>query len=70
MVTVPAVTPVTMPVAPTVAIAVLLLLHVPPVESVPNADVSPRQTLELPVIVDGNGLTTTGCAVKHPVGNV
>ena len=62
--------PVTTPLVASTVASVLLLLHVPPVESVPNADVSPRQTLELPVIVDGNGLTTTGCAVKHPVGNV
>ena len=50
-VTVPAVTPVTTPVPePIVAMAVLLLLHVPPVEGSPRVMVAPAHTVEGPVI--------------------
>ena len=51
MVTVPAVIPETTPVViPTVAIEVLLLLHVPPVVASASVLVEPRHTLIVPVI--------------------
>ena len=58
MVGVPADAPVTTPVAAlTVASAVLLLLHVPPVTVLPKAVVRPTHTLFTPVIAAGIGLT-------------
>jgi hypothetical protein len=57
---VPAVRPDTIPVpAPTVATAVLLLLHAPPVLVVLSVVVWPTQALVLPVIAAGSGLTVT-----------
>jgi len=54
MVTVPEATPVTMPVAgPTVAVAVLLLAHVPPVVASASVVVDPAQTVAVPVIAAG-----------------
>jgi hypothetical protein len=59
MITLPPDTPVTIPVAPTVAIEVLLLLHTPP--GVPSVNVvdAPTHTLDAPEIVPatGNGFT-------------
>ena len=50
-------TPVTSPVdKPTVAIAVLPLVHVPPPASLKDA-VNPAQTTAVPVMDDGNGFT-------------
>jgi hypothetical protein len=56
---VPAVTPVTMPLVLTDALAALLLLHVPPVAVLPRAVVKPMQVVGIPVMVPalGNGLT-------------
>ena len=56
---VPAATPDTMPVEPTVAIDVLPLLHVPPVVVLFRVAVAPWQVLIVPVIADavGSGLT-------------
>jgi hypothetical protein len=54
MVTAPAVTPVTMPVVLTVALAVLLLLHTPPVLASVRVMLAPGQTDVAPTI----GLTT------------
>ena len=60
MVAVPADMPDTAPEGePTVAIAVLLLLHVPPVVASPSVVVAPAQTLVVPVIAAGAGLTVT-----------
>jgi len=58
---VPAATPDTIPVEPTVATDVLLLLHVPPVAVSARVIVDPTQTLDDPVIAGtvGNGLTVT-----------
>jgi hypothetical protein len=57
--TVPAATPVTTPFeVPTVAIEVLLLVHVPPPASV-KLVVEPVQAEVVPVIEPGNGLTVT-----------
>ena len=56
-------TPVTMPVEPTAAIAVLLLLHPPPVVPSVNVIVDPAQTLALPVIAPGSGFTVIALTV-------
>ena len=51
MVTTPALIPVTIPVVrPTVAIAVLLLLHVPPVAALVSVRLLPTHTLGVPVM--------------------
>ncbi len=58
MLAVPAVIPDTTPVpAPTVATAVLLLLHAPPVLVVLSVVVCPTQALVLPVMAAGSGFT-------------
>ena len=58
MLTEPEATPVTMPdVEATVAIAVLLLLHVPPVVPSLSATVDPTHTLVVPAIADGGVFT-------------
>jgi hypothetical protein len=59
MVAVPAVTPVTSPVASIVATVTLLLLHEPPVPELVSRVVIVSQTVSVPEIVpaDGNGLT-------------
>jgi len=54
MVAVPAAAPVTFPEVFTVAIAVLLLLHVPPVVALLNDVVAPGHTTVVPVIVVGS----------------
>ena len=61
IVTIPADTPLTMPVEPTVATNVLPLLHTPPLVASLNVVVEPAHTLMVPVIADtvGNGLTVT-----------
>ena len=61
MVAVPAATPVTVPVLPTVATVVAVLLQAPPVVASLNPVVAPAQTIAVPVIVpaDGSGLTVT-----------
>jgi hypothetical protein len=56
---VPLETPVTIPVELTVAIAVLLLLHVPPVVASVSVDVPPTATVVVPEIAAGTGLTVT-----------
>ena len=63
--------PITTPVAdPTVAIAVLLLLQVPPVEPSLNVVVKPEHTCKVPVIATGNGLTFTVTVSIQPVPKV
>ena len=69
MVAVPAVTPITDPVLPTVAIVVAVLLHAPPVAASDKPVVEPTHTVAVPVMVpaDGNGLTvTTSVAIAAP----
>ncbi len=58
---VPAATPETMPVEPTVATAILLLVHVPPPVVLASAVLAPTHTVAVPVIADteGNELTVT-----------
>jgi hypothetical protein len=66
--TVPAETPVTIPVLPTVAIAALDDDQVPPVVVLLKVMVLPAHTKDAPVIVpaDDNGLTVTFATRKHP----
>ena len=60
MFTVPAVTPVNMPVdAPIVAIAVAPLVHVPPLVALLNVTVWPTHTSAVPVIDPGAAFTVT-----------
>ena len=59
IVAVPGAMPVTMPDDdPTVAMLLLLVLHVPPPASV-SVVVAPWQTVAVPVIAEGRGLTVT-----------
>jgi hypothetical protein len=62
----PAATPVTTPVVLTVAIAVLLDDHVPPVVELANVVDNPAQTFDAPVMAEttGNGSTVTTVAVE------
>ena len=67
MVDVPAVTPVTIPlVEPTVALA-FELLQVPPLVASARVVVRPAQTLVVPVIAAGNGLTSILVVDIQPV---
>ena len=67
----PPATPVTIPlVEPTVAIIVLLLVHVPPVGEEPNVIVAPGHTVPGPVIEPGSAFTVIGVTTKQPVGIV
>ena len=64
MIATPPASPNTIPVEePTVAIAVLLLLHVPPGVASANVIDCPWQTPDEPVIEEGSGLTETGNVV-------
>ena len=55
--------------APTVPIAVLLLLHEPPVLASVSDIADATHTLVVPVIAAGKGLTVTVKFVKQPVGS-
>jgi hypothetical protein len=67
MVTVPGLTPPTMPVtAPTVAIVTSVLLQIPPVEELASGVVAPTHTVPAPVIAEGKGLTDMVLVVKQP----
>lgn len=71
MVAVPGEIPVTMPVVkPTVAIVVLLLVHVPPPGASDNAVVNPVHTVLMPAMGDGVGLTVTVIEEEQPVDNL
>ena len=70
MVEVPPATPVAMPVEdPMVAIAVLVLLHVPPALLLSTVG-SPTQTDAVPPIAAGIAFTLTVLVAKQPVGSV
>ena len=70
MIVVPAAMPCTVPVVmPIVAMPVLPLLQVPPGVGSPSVVVAPEQTLALPVIDSGSGLTVKVVVVPHPVGS-
>ena len=62
--------PETMPVDPTVAVPVALLLHVPPTVKSPSVIVAPVQTKVLPVMPAGVTFTVTGSAIRQPVGSM
>jgi len=71
MVTLPAPTPVTTPVASTVAIEALLLLHVPPLAVSTKVITLPAQTVVveavmLPASVDGYMVSTCVAITEHP----
>lgn len=72
IVSTPAVTPVTIPEASTVATRVLVLLHTPPVTEPVTVMVLPAHTAVGPDIVPavGNGFTVITVVLIHPVGNV
>ena len=71
IVTVPADTPFTTPVEePMVARAVLLLLHMLVPDASASVVVFPTQTLVVPVIAKGSGLTVTFTEVVQPVARV
>jgi hypothetical protein len=70
MVAVPADTPVTTPRLVTVATAVLLLAHVPPVVASERVVVLPVQIVVVPVIALGVGLTVKKVVALHPVDKV
>lgn len=71
IVTEPAEIPETIPeVDPIVAIDVLLLVHVPPVDASDSVVILPTHTAIVPVIAAGNGLTVNANVVKQPAGNV
>ena len=64
-------TPVTVPVdEPIVAMPVPPLLHVPLAVASFNVVVKPAQTVTVPVMDDGNGLTVTTIVAMHPVPRV
>ena len=68
---VPDATPVITPVEePMVAIVVTPLVHVPPPVASLRVVVKPAQTVAIPVIDDGNGLTVTITVAKQPVERV
>src|SRR3954468_20312933 len=61
--------PVTTPVAdPTVAIAVLLLVHVPPLTVLVSVIILPWHTGTFPPIAEGLGFTVICWVALHPVG--
>jgi hypothetical protein len=71
IVAVPPATPVTTPVpVPTIATAVLLLLHVPPPDASLSVVVKPGQTTVVPVIGETVAFTVTVVTFEHPVGSV
>jgi hypothetical protein len=55
---------------PTLAIAGLLLLQVPPPVASVNVVVSPEHTINTPDIGAGSASTVTTAVMIHPVGNV
>ncbi len=69
MVAAPVVTPVTTPPA-TVAIAVLLLLHVPPDALCVSAIPMPTHMLAGPLIAAGAAITVTDTEVAQPAAEV
>jgi hypothetical protein len=68
---VPASTPPTIPVEePTVALAVVLLVHVPPVVELKSVVVPPAHTLSVPPIAAGRGFTVIDVVLWQPVGRL
>jgi hypothetical protein len=68
MVAVPAVIPLTIPVAGlTVAVVVALLLHVPPVVAVTSSVVLPVHRVAVPLMGDGKAYTVTVLVAVQPM---
>jgi hypothetical protein len=67
MLAVPPAIPDTIPDVPTVATALLLLLHVPPDVTLLNPVVLPVQVNKVPVMEDGNSVTVTVVDTWQPV---
>lgn len=67
MILIPAVLPVTTPVAAATEALLLLLVHVPPVVVFVNKVVEPTHIVLLPPITAGNGLIVTMAVAKQPV---
>ena len=63
----PARTPVTPPVEPTVAIVTSCELHAPPVVASARPILAPAQTTGVPVITAGEALTVTVAVAEQPV---
>ena len=63
-------TPDTIPPAVIVATAGVALLQIPPAVALLKLVVEPKQTLRLPVIAAGRGLTVTVTVSAQPVGSV
>lgn len=72
MVTIPAATPVTAPAPATVAIAVLLLVQLPPVTDGVRVMLLPAHKVVGPLIVPatGSGFTLSVAVAAQPVGSV
>ena len=70
MIDVPAIAPVTTPVAGFIVALLLLLLHVPPAGVEFKVVVDPTHTTNVPVIAVGFILTVTGAVIKQPVLSV
>lgn len=70
MVAVPAATPVTVPPADIVAIAVLLLLQVPPTVVLPSVVLAPTHACSVPVMAAGIGSTVKVTVAWHPRADV
>ncbi len=70
MVLLPAVTPVTLPDVELTVALLLLLVHVPPVTASASVVLRAVQTLVIPVIAAGTGLTVNDVVFIQPVGSV
>ncbi len=70
IVALPEATPVTIPLVPTVATAVLLLLHAPPVVASAKVVVSSGQTDAVPVIAAGFAFVVNIAVTRQPVARV
>jgi hypothetical protein len=71
IIVVPTATPISTPVpVPIVAMAALLLLHVPPAVELVSVLVVPTQVVALPAIAPGNSFTVNTAVRKHPVLSV
>jgi hypothetical protein len=66
MVAVPGILAVTTPVEPTVATAVLLLVHTPPPAVLPSEVVAPAHTCNVPLIADGAKFTVITVVAVQP----
>ena len=70
MIAVPALIPLTIPVADTVATDGVLLLHVLPVGNAPNVVVAPTHTVAVPVMLSGKANTVAIWVLIQPKPSV